>query len=534
MAASPLDEWLLRAQVTVMPTQWQRAPEIDADTAAGQVRGYVEALLMVAASTFAGLLMSHKWGNSAVDLLYLPAVIAAAILGGRGPALVAALISALAYNYWFTQPVHTLQVHDPVDIVTVVILFLVALVTSQLAALMRMQARRAAAHAARNATVAGLARRLLSCSGEEQIGDIACRQLFDLFGCNALLLSGLPELRPIASYPDSSPLTPSDIAAAVTTVELGEPTGRGAPRLSPADWLFYPVSANDRIIAAMGLARDDGLPPVAENEVLLLNNLLDQVALALERARLEADTREVDTLRERDRLRGALLSSVGHDLRTPLTAIAAAAAELRRMAKGQQKMLAETVTTEAAKLERYIANLLDMARIEAGSINLSSEPIDLVDSIAAAARDLRPSLADHSLEVDVPSNLPLVRSDASLLHHCLINILDNAARYSPAGQPIEVHGELQEGSVRLSVVDRGKGFTGLPGEPFETFTYIRGSDRKGGTGLGLAIVKGFADAMGVQVAAGNRKDWKGAVISLTFPPELVVQEMERMDGGQRT
>ena len=517
-----------------MPIQIRRPQDVSSEPVMTEIRGYVEALLMVAASTFAGILMSHKWGNSAVDLLYLPAVMAAAVLAGRGAALVAALSSALAYNYFFTQPVHTFRVHDPEDIVTVVILFLVALVTSQLAARMRLQARRAEAHAARNATVAGLARRLLSCSSEHQIGEIACRQLFDLFLCNAILLSGLPDPEPIASFPESPPLTPSDIAAAVTTLEFAEPAGRGATRISPADWLFYPVMANERVIAALGLARDDGLPPIAEGEALLLGNLLDQVALALERARLEADTREVEALRERDRLRGALLSSVGHDLRTPLTAIAAAATELRRGSKGQQRMLAETVTTEAAKLERYIANLLDMARLEAGSIKLSSEPIDLVDSVAAAARDLRHSLADHALEVDMPDNLPLVRADADLLHHCLINILDNAARYSPAGRPIIVESKVKDGAVGLSILDQGKGFAGPAGEPFETFTQIRGSDRKGGTGLGLAIVKGFADAMGIAVKAGNRKDCSGAVITLSFPPQLVVHDMERSDGGQRT
>src|SRR5439155_20990612 len=166
-------------------------------------------------------------------------------------------------------------------------------------------------------------------------------------------------------------------------------------------------------------------------------------------------------------------------------------------------------------------------------INLSSEPIDLVDSIAAAARDLRHSLADHRLDVDMPSNLPLVRADANLLHHCLINILDNAGRYSPEGQSIGIEARLKDGSVRLSVIDQGSGFAGHPGKVFETFTNIRGSDRKGGTGLGLAIVKGFADAMGLQVEAGNRKDRTGAVITLSFPPHLVVRDMERADGRQR-
>ena len=531
MSLSPLDEGRMQAQLAVMAIQMRHPPEAIDASAAGEIRGYVEALVMVAASTLVGLLMAQQWGNSAVDLLYLPSVLAAAVLAGRGPALVAAFTSALAYNYFFTQPVHTFRIHNPPDVMTVVILFLVALVTSQLAGKMRLEARKARAHAARNATVAGLARRLLSCSNEPQIGEIACRQLFDLFDCNAVLLSGRPAPAPIAAYPDSAPMTPSDIAAAAATLEYGEPAGRGAPRLSPADWIFFPVKASDRVIATMGLARDDGLPPVPEGETLLLDNLLDQVALALERARLEADTREVESLRERDRLRSALLSSVGHDLRTPLTGIIAAAAELRR-GGGDRDELTETISREAAKLERYIANLLDMARIEAGSIRLSSEPIDLVDSIAAAARDLHGALADHPLAIDIPADLPLVRADANLLHHCLINILDNAVRYSPAGSSITVKGEANKDAVRLAVLDEGRGFAAPGDEPFNTFARIRGSDRKGGTGLGLAIVKGFADAMGVAVKAENRQDGKGAVISLSFPVRLVVHAGERTDGGQ--
>src|SRR5205807_4053607 len=149
-------------------------------------------------------------------------------------------------------------------------------------------------------------------------------------------------------------------------------------------------------------------------------NLFDQVALALVRARAEAENREVAGLRERDRLRSALLSSVGHDLRTPLTGIIGAAAELRRDG-GEDPALLATVECEAGKLERYISNLLDMARIEAGAVKLKTEPVDLVDAVAAALKDVRPALGERPVAVDVPDDLPLVRADAQLLHHCLIN-----------------------------------------------------------------------------------------------------------------
>ena len=188
------------------------------ESPAAQLRAYVLALLMAAAATLAGLLIAPRWGNSGVDLLYLPAVLAAASFAGLGPALLAALAAALAYNFFFTAPVHTFRMDRVTDIVTVVVLFVVALVTSRLAAGVRSQARAAAAHAARNAIIAGSARRLLSCSTEEDIVRTACNELNRLLHCNALLVSGLPEPHVIAAAPEGNQLTPSDLAAAALTI----------------------------------------------------------------------------------------------------------------------------------------------------------------------------------------------------------------------------------------------------------------------------------------------------------------------------
>jgi two-component system sensor histidine kinase KdpD len=507
-----------------------RLPEVAADrpSPAMLVRIHAEMLAMVGVSTLLGLLVAPRWGTGPVDLLYLPPVLAAAALYGLRPALVAAVASALAYNFFFTAPVHTFRIDRPADLVTVFILFLVALVTSQLAARMRMQARIAAAAAARNATIAGLARRLLSCATPAEIGAVACAEIASLFGCNAVLLVPGPDgPETIARHPDTAAaLTPSDLAAAALVLATGEPAGRGAPRLDPAEWLFHPVRSETRVLAAMGLARDDGRPAVADERLPLLANLLDQAALALERAALEAEMRGVAALRERDRLRGALLSSVGHDLRTPLTAILAAAAELRRTP--EDEALLGAIEGEAATLERYISNLLDMARIEAGAIGPGREPVDLVDAAGAALRDLRRSLAGREVEIDLPADLPLVRADPRLLHHILINLLDNAARHGGSG-PIRVAGRRAGGGVALSVEDEGPGLDRPPDRYFEAFARISGSDRDGGAGLGLAIVKAFADAMGLEVAARSRQGGKGAVFTLFFPEALAVAEMAEGD-----
>jgi two-component system sensor histidine kinase KdpD len=325
----------------------------------------------------------------------------------------------------------------------------------------------------------------------------------------------------IASYPPDPLLTPSDLVAAVSTIERGEQVGRGAPRLNPANWLFFPVRADRGIIAAMGLARDDGLPPIVDEQLPLLNNLLDQVALALERARLEAESRGVEELRDRDRLRSALLSSVGHDLRTPLTAIIAAAAELRH-GKTADEMLIATVRSEATKLERYITNLLDMARIESGAVKLKTELVDLVDAVASAVRDVRRSLDGHEVDVDVPADLPLVKADPQLLHHCLINLLDNAGRHSGEGSEIRIRGRLSDKDILLCVEDGGRGLPDLGRQSVDAVVALRGSDHKDGAGLGLTIVDAFAKAMGAEVSAANRTEGRGAVFTLRFPKALTV------------
>ena len=339
------------------------------------IQAYTGAAALVAVSSLVGMWIAPRWGTAAVDMIYLPAVLGAAALWGLGPGLFAGVASALAYNFFFTEPIHTLRIDRVTDVVTVAVLLIVALVTGRLAAGIRKQARIAHAHATRNALIAGFARRLLSCSGEEEIARVASEELRRLFDCNAMIVSGLPTPRIMASAPGGNILTPSDIAAAALAIETSEAAGRGTSRLQPAEWVFHPIRSGTQVLAAAGLARDDGVPPIEEARLPLLTNLLDQVALALERARLEGEAREFAAVRERDRLRAALLSSIGQDLRPRLTAIGGAVRELRRNGSSD-KQLVSTIGSEASKLDRYIANLLDLGPerdqqpIEAGNVTI--------------------------------------------------------------------------------------------------------------------------------------------------------------------
>ena len=372
------------------------------NAAIGLVRPYAETALMVAASTAAGLLVAPRWGNSPVDLLYLPAVLAAAGFYGFGPGLVAAVGSALAFNFYFTQPYHTFRISSPSDVATVAMLFIAALVTSQLAAKMRAQARSAESSAARNATIAGLARRLLSAQSEEQVGSVACREIGRLFECNAVLLADLPEPRVVASGPRTAALTPSDIAAAAWSLASGTAAGRGAKAANAAEWTFCPIRSEEAVLAAVGLARDDGTPPVPSSQLDLLDNLIDQVALALDRTALEGQARQFAAVRERDRARSVLLSTIAQDIGPRLSAITRAADGMMREGKGEKAGLSE-ITAEASKLQRYISNLHetgfddDEKPVEAGDISIdlfhrtvskNGEPVHLTPKEYAVIAEL--------------------------------------------------------------------------------------------------------------------------------------------------
>lgn len=385
-------------------------------TAVGLMRPHVETLAMVAASTMVGMLVAPRWGNSAVDLLYLPAVLAAAGFYGLGPGVLAAIASALAFNFYFTQPIHTFRITNPEDVATVALLFLVALVTSQLAAKMRTQARAAQSNAARNATIAGLARRLLSCSSDGQIAEIACQELGRLFNCNTVMLDGQPEPGLIAARPSHASLTPSDLVAAAWAIESGQPTGRGTRSVDATEWVFYPVRSASAVLGAVGLARDDGARPVPSGQLDLLDSLIDQVALALERSRLELDAQDFARVREGDRIRSVLLSSIGQDLEPRLSAIADAVRAMRR-SESSDKSLASAIGSEVSKLQRYLSNLLqlgpesDRKPVEAGDVT-----IDLFRrSVSKGGQDIHLSPKEYAVLAELAKHPGRVLTHAHLL-----------------------------------------------------------------------------------------------------------------------
>jgi two-component system sensor histidine kinase KdpD len=374
--------------------------------------------MMIAATTIVGLLVAPRWGTTPVALMYIAPVLTAAVYFGLWPALVAAVASPLVYNYYFTEPYHTLLIRSPADIVSVTVLFLVALVVSRLAGSAREQARLAQAHAARNATIAGFARQLLTCTAEREIADITARELARIFGCNAALIGGAPERSLLASAPATIELTPTERAVAALVLDTGDRAGRGVDRAIPTEWQFHPVKSGEAVLAAAGLARDDGAAAVARSQLPLLDNLLDQVALALERGRLDGEAREFDRIRERDKVRSTLLSSIGQDLRPRLGAIADAVAELRRGGSEEKEALS-AIRSETAWLDRYLANLLELdPQSDQRPLELDGVTIDLFRrAVARNGEEVHLTPKEYAILAELAKHPGRVLTHAHLLRN---------------------------------------------------------------------------------------------------------------------
>jgi len=489
----------------------------------GAERDYFWSALMVAVMTGIGVTIASIIDLSNVAMLFLLPVLVAASRFGLWPGLFTGLSGALAYNFFLLPPHYSLTIGNPENVVSFVVLLATAVIVSKLAANVRVQADLAARSARQNAALAGFAQAIAAAGNRDELAQLIAAEIGRLFAADTVMLFPAPDgARIAAAIPPNEMLGQIEQAAANWSLDRVQPAGLGSDTLTGSDWAFEPIRKGDVALATIGLAGHEGRPPVRRDEYPLLASLLDQAALAIDRMALSDDLRDIEDVRRRDRLRSALLSSVSHDLRTPLTAIQTAVGELRGSAPSP---LVDTIGIEAQRLNRFVTNLLDMARVQAGGLNLTIEAVDLTDAVASAVHDARHALTGHAILLDVSPDLPMVRADPALLHHTLLNLIDNAGRYADPGTPIAIVATRAPDRLTLSVRDQGPGIpAGREAALFESFARFDGSDRaRSGTGLGLAIVKGFAEAMGMGVTAANREDGTGASFSLIWPDAAIVR-----------
>ncbi|HEY6993430.1 MAG TPA: sensor histidine kinase KdpD, partial [Xanthobacteraceae bacterium] len=485
---------------------------------------YVVALAAAAVALGVGELIQPLLGIENVDLVFLTAVVGVAVRYGLWPSLLATVASSLCYNFFFLPPIYTFTITDPTNVTAFVFFTVVAVVVSHFAARGRTQT--VAAHErVRSVELLYLFSRKLAGVGtlDDVLWATAYQTALMLKVRVVLLLPQDGSIAVKAGYPPEDILDEADIAAAKWAWENNRAAGRGSDTLPGAKRLFLPMRTGRGAIGVIGIDSDKSGPLLTPDQRRLLDALIDQAALAIERVCLVEDVDRAKRTIETDRLRSALLTSISHDLKTPLAAVLAAAGTLRDLATAltdsEKADLLATIIDESERLNRFIANLLDMTKLESGAIVPNAAPHDLDEIVGSALRRAGRILARHRVELELASALPMVDVDAVLFEQVLFNLLDNAAKYSPESTTIRIRSWRDRDSVCLQVLDEGEGIPPADLEHiFDKFYRVEKGDQvRAGTGLGLAISRGFIEAMHGTITAANRADRSGAVFAIRLP-----------------
>tara|TARA_R110002020_G_scaffold6352_12_gene26806 strand:- start:1084 stop:3801 length:2718 start_codon:yes stop_codon:yes gene_type:complete len=498
-------------------------------------RPYLKSTLIVAAATGMAMLPWPGLGVEHIGLIFITAVVAVSVRYGLWPSLYASTISALAYNFFFTDPYHTLYINRPREFISVVFFAIVAVIVSNVAARARTQTVAAKARARATESLYSFSRKLAGAGVLEDVLWATAYQMASMLKVRVVIL--LPENGTVAvraGYPPDDTLLDADIAAARWAWEHNRPAGRGADTLPGAKRLYLPLITGNTPVGVIGLDDDRQGPLLSPEQQRLFDSLADQAAVAIERIQLVDAVDKAKLAAEADKLRSALLASISHDLKTPLASILGAAGTLRdysdAMSQADRADLLGTIVDESERLNRFIANLLDMSRLETGAMEPNASLQYLDDIVGSALRRARKIMAQHATSTEIPSDLPMLRVDPVLFEQVLFNLFDNAAKYAPTDTTISVRAWDDGRSMTIQVLDEGPGIPNTDLERvFDSFHRARKRDHVlAGTGLGLSICKGFVEAMGGTITAGNRIDRSGAVFTIRMPVPTDTPELEEL------
>ena len=487
-------------------------------------RPYLLSLVVVAISLGVGEVVEPWFGLENVDLVFMTGIVAVAARFGLWPSLLASVVASLCYNFFFLPPIYTFTIADPTNVLAFFFFIVMAIIVSNVAARVRTQAVTAMARARTTESLYAFSRKLAGVGTLDDVLWATAYQAALMLKVRVVLL--LPREGTIAvaaGYPPEDVLDEADLAAAKWAWQNNRPAGRGADTLPGAKRLFLPMRTGRGPIGVIGIDSDKPGPLLTPDERRLLDALIDQSALAIERVYLVQDMDRVKRTVETERLRSALLTSISHDLKTPLAAVLGAAGTLRglssKLSDAEKADLLQSIVDESERLNRFIANLLDMTKLESGAIAPNAAPHDLREIVGSALRRADKILAGHHVELELARNLPMLALDAVLFEQALFNVLDNAAKYSPAGSTIRIEAWRDQDSVSLEIMDEGDGIP--PDELeriFDKFYRVQKGDHvRAGTGLGLPISRGFIEAMKGTIVAGNRSDRRGAVFTIRLP-----------------
>jgi two-component system sensor histidine kinase KdpD len=505
--------------------------------------GIVLAALLAAAATGIGILGRAVLSQADVVVLFLLGIMVVSFQFGRLPSLVSSALSVAAYDFFFVPPLYAFSVEQTRHLLTFAMMFVVGLVLSGLTQRLRRHERETRDREARTAELYAFTREMAGLVDLDRVAEITVRHAAEAFGGHTVLLVRGPSGDWSARARSAPGADPDDAvcALAAAAADSGRPVGRGTIRRNDAAWTCVPVAGTGPDPAVLAL-RNAGLERLAAEGHGFLDAFARQAALALGRARLADEARAAVLKARTEEMRSSLLSTVSHDLRTPLAAITGAGTALRdergRLDAGGRAELVDTICHEAERMERLVANVLDMVRLESGGIAPKREWVPLEEIVGSALARLERRLAGRDVRLDLPDPLPLVSVDPVLFEQVVVNLVENSVRHGRASSPIEIAARATPGAVEIEVADRGPGIP--PGHEERVFEkFYRGPGaRSGGVGLGLPICRGIVEAHGGTVTAHNR-DGGGARFLVRLPvegapPDLPVADEPVPDEEQRT
>ena len=484
-------------------------------------RRYLFSTLLVAAATLLGAPLHRFMSPTNLAMVYLAAVVLAAVYLGRGPSILASMLSVLAFDFFFVPPNLTLAVSDTEYLLTFLGLFVVGLVISHFAARASEQAHTAQQREEITASLYEFSRELTGAVSLDDLTEIIVKHVSENFHRDVLVLLPEGDRLVINACSPKATLDENELAVASWTFKQGQSAGRGTDTLSAARVRYLPLKAPRGVVGVLGVelpTTSGDLTPELRQQ---METFASQAALAIERVQLAEQARYAHIARTTEKLQTALLNSVSHNLRTPLATITGVLSTLNDaeapLDEGTRRSLTEAALQEAERLNRLVGNLLDMTRLEAGAFKLLLEPCEVADVIGAALEQLSGPLRNRQVQVNIPDDLPLVPMDCVLIQQVLVNLLDNAIKYSPPDMLIEINAYLANQEVEIEVADRG---VGIPPDDltrvFDKFHRVQHPGTVAGSGLGLTICKGIVEIHGGRIWAQNRPGG-GTVLTFALP-----------------
>lgn len=481
---------------------------------------YLWAALACVGVTLMSIPLAAHFDRSNIVAIYILTVVLIAVRFGRGPAALAAVLSVGAFDFFFVPPKFSFAVSDVQYILTFVIMLTVGLITGQLTAGLRFQARVSAHREERAASLYEIARDLSGAVQTEQVVKISDESIERTFHANAALILPDERGRLLISEPRDGEALKAELGTAQWAFDHGKPAGFGTDTLPGSEILYIPLRAPIKPRGVLAVkARNRRLLRIPEQRQLL-DTFAALIAIALERVHYVGVAQDALVRMESERLRNSLLAALSHDLRTPLTVLVGLADSLSLTKPPLSTAQAETagaIQDEARRMSTLVSNLLEMARIESGEVklNLQWQPIEEV--VGAALESSHAMLQRHVVDVRIPAHLPLVRFDALLIERVLVNLLENASKYTPPGSTVTLSAELLSDRLAVSVADNGPGLPkGLEEAVFQKFTRGERESATPGVGLGLAIARAIVEAHAGRIVASNRADG-GANFTFSLP-----------------